>query len=76
MQKFCYFYAEIVKFGLILTHLKLFCRGKLRGQENILGEANAPMPPPPMVPPLSRAHIYATCPKEMYIVTDTHAQQP
>ena len=35
--KICHFYTEIVKFGLILTHLKIFGGGKLGGQENILG---------------------------------------
>ena len=40
--KICHFYAEIVKFGLILTHLNLF-GGKLEGgQENIWG-SNAPI---------------------------------
>ena len=38
--KICNIYAEIVKFGLILTHLKLF--GGMGEQENILGE-NDPM---------------------------------
>ena len=41
--KICHFYAEIVKFGLIFIHLKLFL-----GQENIFflgGGTNAPMPP-------------------------------
>ena len=38
-------YAEVIKFGLILTHLSLFW-GKTGGgeQENICG-GNAPMPP-------------------------------
>ena len=45
------FYAEIVKYGLILTHLKLSLR-----QENIFG-ANAPiLHPPPPPPPRWRCH--------------------
>ena len=39
---FCHFYAEIVKFGLILTHLTL-CGGKLEGGKIFLGK----MPPVP-----------------------------
>ena len=40
------FYAEIVKFGLILTHLILF-GGKIFG-----GKLPSPSPPPPPAPPL------------------------
>ena len=36
-------YAEIVKFGLVLTHLKSFW-GKSRGQENILESYPPPFP--------------------------------
>ena len=40
---FCHFYASIVKFGLILTHLFLYFGVQL-GDEICMG-ANAPMPP-------------------------------
>ena len=40
----CHFSAEIIKFGLILTHLLLFLGGgQTRGKENIFEEN----PPPP-----------------------------
>ena len=42
VHKICYFYAEIVKFGLILTHI--IC-GKTGGGEKIFGRANTPMAP-------------------------------
>ena len=38
-------YAEIIKFGLILTHHCHYFWGKLRDRENILGE-NVPLWPP------------------------------
>ena len=47
----CHLYAEIVKFGLILTHLKLFGGGKWdEGKKNILGENTPMLPPPPVLP--------------------------
>ena len=45
MQKFAIFHTEIVKFGLILTHLKLFGRQKIF----FLGGKT---PTPPVVLPL------------------------
>ena len=37
------FDADIVKFGLVLTHFSLFGRGQTGGKKIFLGE-NAPMP--------------------------------
>ena len=40
----CHFYGEIVKFGLILTHLKLF-RGQTGGARQHFEGKMPPMPP-------------------------------
>ena len=45
------FSAEIVKFGLILTHLKLFW-GKTGGKKIFFGGKMPPMPPPHVALPL------------------------
>ena len=42
-MQICHFYTEIVKFGLILTHLKLF-GGKLGGGKKIFFWENAHTP--------------------------------
>ena len=44
--KIWYFYAEMVKFGLTLTHLKLFWIWANWGQENIIWEGMPPVAPP------------------------------
>ena len=43
-RKFCHFYADIVKFGIILTHLKLFWGNW--GNKKILGGGQMPLMSP------------------------------
>ena len=53
----CHFYAEIAKFGLIVTYLKLF-GGKLGGGGKIFfGGGKCPLCPP-LAPPLIRSHCF------------------
>ena len=53
-QKKCYFYAKIVKFGLILTYLKLF-----GGARKYFGGKCPPPPCPPLAaPPLRVLNVY------------------
>ena len=42
--KICNFYAEIVKFGLILTHLEIILGRKMGGKKIFWGGANTPCP--------------------------------
>ena len=51
VQKNSHFYAEIVKFGLILTQVKLF-----GGQENIFGKKAPPHVPPLLIFPISETN--------------------
>ena len=51
----CYFHAQIVKFGLDYNTFEMIL-GQIGGKGNTLG-AFSPMPPPPLVLPLTLAWI-------------------